>query len=215
MSAGDPLPDGFLQRQDERDDAHFYAVPRFVQHIDQATIDALTQFYRTHLRPASRVLDLMSSWVSHLPTDLSFARVEGLGMNAEELARNPRLDAWRVQNLNLDPKLPYQDRTFDHVNIVVSIQYLTQPLQVMREIYRVLDTQGSVCIAMSHRCFPTKAVAAFTQLGPQERIQLVGYYLESGGFEQIRFEDASPEAADPLWLMLADKHSDAPQPGPK
>ncbi|MEM7078530.1 MAG: methyltransferase domain-containing protein [Pseudomonadota bacterium] len=202
---GVDIPQQFFSRQDESDDAQFYAVPRLVQHIDDATIAALTDFYRTQLKPDARLLDLMSSWVSHLPEEMSFADVQGLGMNAEELTQNPRLDAWTVQNLNQHPQLPYADASFDHAMIVVSIQYLTRPVDVMREIYRVLRPGGDLCIAMSHRCFPTKAIAAFTQLGIEDRLKLVGYYLEQGGFSDVRLVDRSPANADPLWLMLGDK----------
>ena len=69
-------------------DAGFYRQARLVTHIDDATIAALTDFYAEFLPPGSRVLDLMSSWVSHLPEE-EYGRVAGLGMNAEELAANP------------------------------------------------------------------------------------------------------------------------------
>jgi len=63
------LPRAFFDRQDETDDAHFYSTPRFVVHIDAETITALTQVYRELLPQQGAILDLMSSWVSHLPED--------------------------------------------------------------------------------------------------------------------------------------------------
>jgi SAM-dependent methyltransferase len=199
------IPAHFFARPDESPDELFYDEPRFVAHIDQATIDALTDFYRTFIPADARVLDLMSSWISHLPEDVSYERVEGLGMNATELRANGRLDAFRVQNLNDNPILPYPPRTFDRALIAVSVQYLIHPVEVMRSIHEVLADDGALCIAMSHRLFPTKAIAAFQQLPAKERIQLVGYYLDRAGFSEVSFEDQSPSGADPLWLMIGRK----------
>ncbi|MDA1075201.1 MAG: methyltransferase domain-containing protein [Proteobacteria bacterium] len=195
------MPQAWFRRQDESADEAFYASPRLVAHIDQSTIDALTAFYTKFIPPGADVLDLMSSWISHLPEQLTPGRVAGLGMNADELAANPRLDDWCVHNLNETPALPYPDQTFDRALIAVSIQYLTQPVEVMKSICAKLKPGGQICIAMSHRLFPTKAIAAFTQMPPRERINLVAHYLQSAGFEKVEFFDRSPERGDPLWLV--------------
>lgn len=199
------IPAAFFRRPDESPDELFYDEPRFVAHIDQATIDALTDYYRTFVPAGARVLDLMSSWISHLPEGVGYSRVEGLGMNATELRANPRLDGFRVQNLNDDPALPYEAGSFDRALIAVSVQYLIRPIEVMSSLHQILADEGAVCIAMSHRLFPTKAIAAFQQLPPEERIQLVGYYLDQAGFVDVAFEDRSPEGADPLWLVIGRK----------
>src|SRR5262245_56016835 len=98
-----PLPSALFEREDESDDRLFYAEPRFALHVDQATVAALTQLYREELPRGCRVLDLMSSWVSHLPPEVAYRRVAGLGMNADELAANPRLEERVVQDLNRSP----------------------------------------------------------------------------------------------------------------
>jgi hypothetical protein len=103
---GSALSPDLFRRLDESPDSEFYAVPRFVTHIDDATIAALTALYRELIPRRARILDLMSSWVSHLPADIEYVRVTGLGMNAEELARNPRLTERIVQDLNVRPALP-------------------------------------------------------------------------------------------------------------
>ncbi len=195
------FPDNFFDRVDTSPDGEFYREPRFVQHIDQVTIDALTEWYREFLLPATDVLDLMSSWVSHYPPDVILGRVAGLGMNAAELDRNPRLTERCVHDLNADPELPYGDAAFDRATIAVSIQYLVRPVETMRSIARVLRPGGQLCVAMSHRCFPTKAIRAFHQLPPRDRIRLVGAYLDLGGFAEVAFVDRSPEAGDPLWIV--------------
>eukprot|EP00966_Prymnesium_polylepis_P080727 1870602-Prymnesium_polylepis.1 len=63
----------------------------------------------------SDVLDLCSSWISHLPSQLELGRVAGLGMNEAELSRNERLTERMVQDLNTAPSLPYEDESFDFV----------------------------------------------------------------------------------------------------
>ena len=204
------FPDRFFEREDEAPDSRFYREPRFVAHIDDDTIAALTAFYREFLPAGSRVLDLMSSWISHLP-DVDYSRVSGLGMNERELAANPRLTDAVVHDLNVDPRLPYEDAAFDRVVIAVSIQYLVRPLDVFRDLTRVLMPCGRVAIAMSHRCFPTKAILAFRALGPGDRVSLVSTYLHHTGFVDIDFEDRSPPGADPLWIVVGTR----PLPGPE
>ncbi len=201
------FPPQMFQRLDQAPDAEFYREPRFVNHIDAATIAALTDFYRQFVPADSDVLDLMSSWVSHLPTDVTYNRVAALGMNAAELAANPLASDHCVHDLNRQPELPYDDACFDRALIAVSIQYLIKPVEVLSSVARVLRGEGAICIAMSHRLFPTKAIFAFHRLPPNERIKLVATYLTEAGFEQIEFVDASPENADPLWLVLGRKTS--------
>ena len=196
------LPEYLFARQDESNDEDFYSIPRFVTHIDDATIDALTQYYREILKPEHKVLDLMSSWISHLPVDESYRHVAGLGMNQEELDRNPRLDGRQVQNLNSDPTMPFASESFDAVLIAVSVQYLTQPLQVFGEIARVLRPEGHCIVGMSHRLFPTKAIYAFHSMSAADRVSLVSHYMQQTGvITEVEFLDRSPPSADPLWIV--------------
>ncbi len=199
------IPDYLMQRQDNSPDEDFYRQPRLVNHIDDATIKALTNYYREVLAGNDAVLDLMSSWVSHLPDDLVFKEVTGLGMNAEELAANPALTKHLVHNLNTTPQLPLADASFDAVVIAVSIQYLTQPVAVFAEISRVLKPGGQCLVAMSHRMFPTKAIYAFHAMGPEDRVKLVSLYMEKSGLQAPDFIDRSPENADPLWIVRSTK----------
>jgi SAM-dependent methyltransferase len=198
------LPPELFRRMDESPDGEFYIVPRLVTHIDDATIAALTDVYRECLPSGGAVLDLMSSWVSHLPDEVSYARVAGLGMNREELMHNPRLTDFVVHDLNADPHLPYADRTFDAVLNAVSVQYLVRPVEVFAEVRRVLRPGGLHVIATSHRMFPTKAIAAWHGLEPADRLRLIARCLElAGGYEEARILDHSPPAADPLWVVCA------------
>lgn len=195
---------GFFARQDESDDRDFYAAPRLVVHIDDATISALTAAYRELLPRDGDLLDLMSSWVSHLPADVEYGRVAVLGMNAQELAANPRASDRVVHDLNAEPELPFEPDSFDAVVNAVSIQYLTRPVEVFRSVARVLRPGGIHAVAMSHRCFPTKAVRAWHVLPPRERIDVVGtYFREAGGYEDPEVLDRSPQGADPLWIVTA------------
>jgi SAM-dependent methyltransferase len=200
-----PIPRHLLARVDESPDPLFYRQPRFVQHIDDATIAALTDVYRERLPAGGAVLDLMSSWVSHLPPESSYGRVAALGMNREELAANPRASDFQVRDLNATPTLPYEDTSFDAVVIAVSVQYLIQPIEVFREIRRVLRPGCEALIAVSHRVFPTKAVGAFRTASPAERPHLARAYFEAaGGYEGLEVLDRSPAPpADPLWVVTA------------
>ncbi len=199
-----PFPAHLFARVDESPDPDFYAEPRYVVHIDPETIAALTGLYREELESGSKLLDLMSSWVSHLPEDVRFAQVAGLGMNAAELAANPRLDARVVRDLNAEPILPFPDASFDAVLCAVSVQYLTRPVEVFRECARVLRPGGKLVIATSHRLFPTKAIAAWRSFAPGDRIAFLRLCLQhAGGFDAPRVLDRSPRLADPLWVLIA------------
>ncbi|BAZ07331.1 class I SAM-dependent methyltransferase [Calothrix sp. NIES-3974] len=174
-----------LLRPDERakldstDDKLFYSFPRFVTHVDDGFLQQLTELYRQRLQPKMHIFDMMSSWVSHLPEEMVFSRVEGHGLNSEELARNPRLDKYFVQNLNENPQLPYSDREFDAVLNCVSVQYLQYPEAVFSEIHRILKPGGIAIISFSNRMFYQKAIQAWRDSSEQHRVQLVKSYFTS------------------------------------
>ena len=201
------IPEQAFRRYDETPDEEFYSAPRLVTHIDDRAIEAVTQLYREHFPPGGEILDLMSSWVSHLPEEVRYSRVVGLGMNEVELKKNPRLDECVVQNLNRDQKLPFGNAEFDGVGICVSIDYLTDPIPVLREVGRVLKVGAPVVITFSNRCFPTKAVAIWQQLDDRGHVQLVETYLkEAGNFHNVRGLDRSPRRlfSDPLYAVIGE-----------
>ena len=202
-----PLLKQAFRRYDEAPDEEFYALPRFVTHIDDQAIAAVTQLYRELFPEGGAILDLMSSWISHLPPEVSYRRVIGLGMNEAELRRNERLAAYAVHDLNRTPVLPFGDAEFDGCGICVSIDYLTSPVAVLREVGRVLKVGAPVVITFSNRCFPTKAVAIWHQLDDRGHIQLVERYLqEAGNFRNIRSLDRSPRRlfSDPLYAVIGE-----------
>ena len=199
-----PFEEGHFRRVDESVDAHFYQQPRLVTHIDDAAIGALRDHYAKFLPRQGRLLDLMSSWVSHYPDDLESERVAGLGMNADELRENPQLTEWVVHDLNADPVLPYGDDEFDVVTIAVSVQYMTKPIEVFGEIGRVLRPGGGCIVSFSNRCFPTKAVQLWQGMGDEGHVQMVGAYFHySGAFEAPQWHDISPAKgrSDPMYVV--------------
>jgi SAM-dependent methyltransferase len=201
------LPPGDFRRYDETPDEQFYSLPRLVTHIDDRAIAAVTQLYREHFPPDGAILDLMSSWVSHLPSEVMYGRVVGLGMNEVELKENPRLDEYVVQDLNVNPTLPFRDGEFDGVGCCVSIDYLTRPIEVLSEVGRVLKVGSPMIISFSNRCFPDKAVAVWHQLDDQGHMRLVEEYLrEAGNFENVRGLDRSPRRmfSDPLYAVIGE-----------
>jgi SAM-dependent methyltransferase len=188
------FPSGSFARQDESPDSYFYEQPRLVNHIDDYAIRAVGEAYRRFLAPGGgEYLDLMSSWVSHLPEDFPVGRLVGHGMNEAELRRNPRLDEHFVKDLNEDPRLPFEDARFDGVMICVSVQYLTRPVEVFAEIGRVLKPGAPLIVVYSNRCFPTKAVRIWQALGDEDHGRLVAAYMASAGaFEPAEVHDFSP-----------------------
>ena len=173
------------QKLDNGSDLEFYSVPRLVTHVDEGFIDSLTSLYRDRLSPHTRIFDMMSSWVSHLPSEMTFDRIEGHGLNSQELAKNPRLNRYFVQNLNQDLQLPLEDRTFDAILNTVSVQYLQYPEAIFAEMYRILKPNGMAIISFSNRMFYNKAIAAWRDTSEIGRVELVkGYFQSVAGFSQ-------------------------------
>jgi hypothetical protein len=199
------LPMAAFVKLDSEPDELFYEPARLVPHIDDGAIAALTEFYRAVLPAGGVLLDLMSSWVSHLPPEIPYAEVIGHGMNREELAANPRLDRWFVQNLNRDRRLPLSEASVDAAMICVSIQYLERPVTVLREVRRVLRPRAPVVIGFSNRCFWTKAVAVWRALDDAGHARLVESYLRHAGFDDIetrRLREWIEDESDPLFTVV-------------
>jgi Methyltransferase domain len=202
---------------DNGDDLAFYSMPRIVTHVDDGFIQTLTQLYRDRLQPNTRILDLMSSWVSHLPPEVPFSHVEGHGMNQDELAKNPRLDHCFVQNLNQTPTLPLPDQSFDAVLNTVSVQYLQYPEAVFSEIYRVLKPNGLAIVSFSNRMFFEKAIQAWRDGSESQRVKLVEHYFTSvPGFStpEVIYQKSEgrsffpwTQSSDPFYAVVAQRLS--------
>ena len=181
--------DQFFSKEDTTDDNLFYDVPRIVTHIDDNAIKILKGYYRSLLKDGDAVLDLMSSWVSHLPEDIKYSRVSAQGMNKMELEANPQLTDFIVQNLNTNQALPFEDEAFDLCSIAVSVQYFTSPMKVFEEIARVLKPNGKCCVSFSNRMFPTIAIMAWRISSNDDRCNLVSqYFMKTEKFTEVRVE---------------------------
>lgn len=210
-----PLKPDQRTKIDSTDDKLFYEYPRFVTHVDEGFIQTLTDLYRERLKPNTRIFDMMSSWVSHLPQEMEFSHVEGHGLNAEELERNPQLNHYFVQNLNDNPKFPLKDQDFDAVLNCVSIQYLQYPEAVFSEIHRILKPGGIVIVSFSNRMFFQKAIQAWREGTEASRVELVKSYFSSvPGFtdpEAIARQSSTPQllqwlgvpGGDPFYAVIA------------
>jgi len=202
-----PFTENDLRRQDETDDGYFYSTPRFCYHVDEKAVAALTEYYKTEFpkigegkdeKPA--VLDLCASHVSHFPNDVAdyTGKRVALGMNEEELKENKQVDEFVVQDLNVNPKLPFEDNSFDIVTNAVSIDYLTKPLEICKEVARVLKPGGTAMFALSNRCFPTKAIGLWLQTNDLEHVFIVGSYFHfTGMFKPPSAVEVGP---DPVWF---------------
>jgi SAM-dependent methyltransferase len=177
---------GAFARADEGDDSVFYEKPRLVTHVDDQALEHISSLYGRLLSPGMSVLDLMSSWKSHLPEDLPLSGVTGLGLNREELEKNTRLTGHMVHDLNADPRLPFADGMFDAVVCTVSVEYMMRPVEVFTDVARVLKPDGRFILTFSHRWFPPKVIALWEDLHPFERVGLVlEYFLLSKRFSHL------------------------------
>ena len=201
-------PEAFA-RIDETDDRLFYAEPRIVTHIDDNAIATIKEFFDQTLPRNAAILDLMSSAFSHLPEGLSAQRIVGLGLNAVELRVNPVLDEYVIHDLNADPTLPFDAGEFAAVVMTVSMQYLTNPVEVFREVHRILQPDGPFIVIFSNRLFPTKAVYIWRVTSDAEHAELVQHYFRlAGGYAEITFLDCTPptdEYTDPVYIVMANK----------
>ena len=183
----DFFSDQALKRDDESPDSLFYGEPRFVQHIDDTAIEMVKNTYGRFLQEDMDVLDLMSSWTSHLPESLNLGRVAGVGLNDPELKKNSRLSERVVQDLNRSPKLPFDSDSFDAVVCTVSVEYLVEPIKVFEEVARVLRKDGYFIVTFSNRWFPTKAIQIWKELHEFERMGMVmEYFLRSKRFKNLQ-----------------------------
>jgi SAM-dependent methyltransferase len=201
-SEGLEFPGGFFARDDETDDAVFYSYPRYVTHIDDGAIAAVGALY-DELGVRAAVLDLMSSWVSHFREPPDALTV--LGMNADELAANRQARSSVVHDLNADPSLPFGDDSFDHATCCVSVDYLTRPVDVFRDVARVVRAGGLFVCTFSNRLFPTKAIRGWLLSENATHQQIVAeYFAAAGGYEPARIRQcATPPGGDPLYAVWA------------
>ena len=201
------FPPHAFSRHDETDDRSFYDQPRLVVHIDEAAITALGAYFERTLVKDGVILDLMSSWRSHLPNGLQKRKLVGLGLNKVEMAENPQLDERVVLDINAVPMLPFADASFDAVVVTVSIQYLTRPIEVFREVNRVLKHGSAFHVVYSNRMFLAKAVAIWQALTDQQRGDLIKRYFElSKGWSTSEWLDITPPSrhyTDPLFVVSA------------
>src|SRR6266481_8018794 len=207
------FPADFFRRVDADDDEVFYSVPRLVTHIDDGAIAKVAEIYAQILPQGGAILDLMSSWRSHLPAHIRPSRVVGLGMNRAEMADNPTLTEIVIHNLNRAPRLPFADDEFDGAVVTVSVQYMTRPLETFAEVARVLKPGAPFVVTFSNRMFPTKAVAIWQSLDDYDHLKLVArYFKDSGAFEKIEFIDKSAPTApptDPVWAVVGHRTREA------
>ena len=203
------LPPEAFARIDETDDHLFYTEPRIVTHIDDDAIASIKAFFDQTLPRNAAILDLMSSAFSHLPEEFPVQRIVGLGLNAVELQANPVLDEYVIHDLNANPILPFDDGEFAAVIMTVSMQYLTKPVEVFREVHRILQSDGPFIVIFSNRLFPTKAVYIWRVTSDTEHAELVQHYFSlAGSYAEITFLDCTPqtdEYTDPVYIVMANK----------
>ena len=214
-----------FSRLDESDDASFYARDRFVNHLDSLALETVEKLIRELVVEENPViLDLMAGWDSHLPEKLKPSRVVGLGLNRNELSQNPSLSEILIHDLNINPDLPFPDQTFDAVINTVSVDYMTKPLQVFREVGRILKPGGLFLVIFSNRMFPEKTVKVWRESSEDERVLLVeDFFKAAGSFVKpsVFLSKGKPRPkddkyshsgmpSDPVYAVYADKKGGSP-----
>jgi SAM-dependent methyltransferase len=175
-----------FQREDNSSDHLFYQQPRFVNHLDVTAINSVSGIYGSLIMPGMDVLDLMSSWRSHVPESIDLKSLVGLGMNTEEMADNPQLKGHLVHDLNQNPRLPFSDDSFDRVICTVSVEYMTRPLEVFDDVARVLRKDGMFILTFSNRWFQPKVIRLWSELHEYERMGLVmEYFYKTGQYKDL------------------------------
>jgi SAM-dependent methyltransferase len=220
-TALDPITGGdAFSRLDESEDSLFYATDRFVSHLDAVAFDTVEKLIgRLVIEESPVMLDLMASWDSHIPEGLRPSRLVGLGLNENEMKQNKTLSEFVIHDLNREPRLPFPDKTFDAVLNTVSVDYMTRPVDVFKEVSRVLKPGGLFLVIFSNRMFPEKAVKLWRQSSEEERILLIeDFFRESGSFEKttlfVSKGKPRPEddkyaqhgiPSDPVYALYAEK----------
>jgi SAM-dependent methyltransferase len=177
-----PNREELFSRLVEEDDSAFYSRERLVPHLDSLALETIEKLIGTLIVEDNPViLDLMTSWDSHIPERLHSHNITGLGLNETELKRNPVLSEYVLHDLNRNWHLPFPNNSFDIVLNTVSVDYLTRPVEVFREVGRILKPGGLFLVIFSNRMFPEKAVKIWRESGEEERIQLVEYYFQKSG----------------------------------
>jgi SAM-dependent methyltransferase len=192
----------FFDRADDSPDDRFYAPPRLVTHIDAGAIEAVGRLYE-ELGLSGAVLDLMSSWVSHFIAPPNHLTV--LGMNHRELAANPQAHVRVVHDLNVEPQLPLGDAGFDGATCCVSVDYLVRPVEVFRDVARVLRPGAPFVCTFSNRCFPSKAIRGWLTTDDARHCEIVARYFRAAGvFTEPTIRHCNPGArGDPLYAVWA------------
>ncbi len=182
----DYFSDSPFDREDASDDDQFYRQPRFVHHIDAAAIGVIREIYGHILKDGMKVLDLMSSWTSHIPENIQPEKLTGLGMNMAELEKNDRLTDRIVHDLNEKPQLPFDSGSYDAILCTVSVEYLIHPQTVFNEMARILKPGGVAVMTFSNRWFPPKVIKIWKELSEFERMGLVlEYFMGTGKFRNL------------------------------
>ena len=179
------LTDRQRTKEDHDDDSLFYSQPRFAYHLDEAFRSRLSKLYSDYILDDSVVLDLMSSWVSHLPNNKKYKQVIGHGMNQAELERNKQLDSFWIQNLNLNQKLPFDDSTIDVCLMAAAWQYLQYPEDIAAELRRIIKRNGLLIVSFSNRAFWSKTPLIWRDGSDSQHINYIKAILTSEGWSKF------------------------------
>jgi SAM-dependent methyltransferase len=209
----EPKPKGTLDyfaasdfvREDETPDPEFYRTMRFPDHLDSLALATVEDLFAQQIPKGSRILDLMAGAQSYLRAELEPAAVTGLGLNEQDLQENPVLTERIIHDLNAVPLLPFNDNEFDVVVNTISVDYMTRPIEVFREVSRILKPNGLLIVVFSNRMFPPKAVNIWKSTIETDRVDLVKKYFSAAErfyFDGVFESKGKPRPKDDPYYSL-------------
>lgn len=152
--------------------------------------------------------------------------VWGMGLNAAELSKNAifglegRGERRVIRDLNERPDLGEalpMEVLFDASTCVVSIDYLSKPLEVLSSLREKTVEGGTVHLAISNRAFWHKVIRRWREVDEEERLMMVADYLHFTGWKDVEIVTVCEGGGkrgimgmigmtgDPLWVVRGRK----------
>jgi ubiquinone/menaquinone biosynthesis C-methylase UbiE len=89
-----------------------------------------------------RLLDVGCGWEARFLKSVEPYIASGIGIDFK--APNLETAKLKTTTVTLDDKLPFEDNSFDVVSLMAVLEHLEKPLDILKEIHRVLRKEGGV-----------------------------------------------------------------------
>lgn len=197
----DKFPDWAFQGANDSPDTVFNSEPRRLIHLDEPSLNSITQLYGELLPDGGAILDLLSSSKSHLPNDIKHRKVCGLGMNAKGMSAHDLLEEFVVHNVDSYKRRPLTDGRFDAAIMTISGQYLTCPVELFPEVGQTLKSKRAFIVRCSRRNFPTRTVYIWQVPDLARRHSFIEAYFRDASYFVDRNPDESQDPVHSIWAL--------------